>query len=345
MQYPRISILIPTLNAASVLEECLKSISLQDYPKDLIEIIVADGGSSDNTREIAGKYQATIVENPLKTAESGKVVALKKASGEFIALIDSDNILPDGAWIRQMIGPLLAHDEALGSEPLSYTWRATDGFITRYCALIGMNDPLVMFLGNYDRMNLITGKWTETPHEEKDCGAYLMVKFGKDGIPTIGANGVVFRAGFLKQFQDVDYLFDIDILSHELRSKGVVNFIKTKNGIVHTFCENDVGKFARKQKRRIVDYLYFRKSKSTREFNWDYFNIGGSSSWGLIKFVIYCVTLVPLILQAIKGFIKKRDTAWLFHPLACEITFFVYAWHKIFSFLYKEQMSRKNWKQ
>lgn len=43
-KFPSISILIPTLNAASVLEGCLKSIVKQNYPKEKIEIIIADGG-------------------------------------------------------------------------------------------------------------------------------------------------------------------------------------------------------------------------------------------------------------------------------------------------------------
>ena len=45
--YPSISILIPTLNAASVLGKSLESISNQDYPRNKIEIIIADGGSTD----------------------------------------------------------------------------------------------------------------------------------------------------------------------------------------------------------------------------------------------------------------------------------------------------------
>ena len=51
-----VSFLIPTLNAASVLEPCLKAIVDQNYPKDKIEIVVADGGSTDKTLIIAKKY-------------------------------------------------------------------------------------------------------------------------------------------------------------------------------------------------------------------------------------------------------------------------------------------------
>ena len=81
-ELPSVSFLIPTLNAASVLEPCLKSIVAQDYPKDKIEIVIADGGSTDKTLVLAKKYGAKIYQNVLKTGEAGKAVAFKKAKGE-----------------------------------------------------------------------------------------------------------------------------------------------------------------------------------------------------------------------------------------------------------------------
>lgn len=86
-----VSILIPTLNAGRVLEGCLQSIANQDYPKELVEIIIADGGSTDKTLEIARKYTNKIYPNPLKTGEAGKAEALKHASCDIIAFVDSVN--------------------------------------------------------------------------------------------------------------------------------------------------------------------------------------------------------------------------------------------------------------
>lgn len=65
--------------------------------------------------------------------------------------------------------------EITGFEPLYYTYRKEDGFITRYCALLGMNDPLCLFLGNYDRYSALTGKRTEMPHKEEDKGGYCSI--------------------------------------------------------------------------------------------------------------------------------------------------------------------------
>lgn len=340
MDWPKVSIITPTLNAAAVLEKELASVVSQDYPTEKIEIIIADGGSTDTTVEVAKKYGAKVVENPLKTGEAGKAVGVRASSGEFIALIDSDNILPTNTWLKEMIAPLLENPQAVGSEPWEYTWRKEDSFITRYSALIGMNDPFVHFLGNYDRMNLLTGKWTEVPHEEEDRGEYLLVTLDKRGVPTIGANGTVFRAEFLKQNLTGDYLFDIDIIAKAIKEQGSVQFIKTKNGIIHTFCEASVGKFARKQRRRVRDFLYHKSVKKDREFDWE-----TGSNLGMVKFLGSCVTVVPLFFQAIKGYSKKRDLAWFFHPLACEFTLWEYGWGTIRGMFKKSELTREGWKQ
>jgi len=98
---PSISVIVPTYNSAKTLASCLESIKNQDYLGES-EIIIADGGSTDSTLEIAQKYTDNIYTNPLKTGEAGKAVGVKHAINEIIALIDSDNILPSEDWLSRM---------------------------------------------------------------------------------------------------------------------------------------------------------------------------------------------------------------------------------------------------
>ena len=268
IRLPSISVIIPTLNAGSVLEKCLKSITIQKYPKKHVEIIIGDGGSSDTTLHLAEKYHAKVIFNPLRTAESGKAAAITEAKNDLIALIDSDNILPNSHWFQDLVTPF-KDKEIIVSEPIEYTYRKKDPFLTRYFALLGMNDPICLFIGNYDRLCGITGKWTGLKFEEEDRGAYLKVILNHEPIPTIGANGTLFRREILQAaLKDSDYLFDIDILVKIIREKGSVKIAKVKTGIIHTFVENDTGKFFRKQLRRIND-LSFHKSKKNRDTDWE----------------------------------------------------------------------------
>ena len=357
---PTISIVIPTLNAEKVLGKCLESILIQDYPKDQIEIIIADGGSTDNTLSIIRDFQLStfnfqfkVVNNPLKTGEAGKMIALRQAQGELIALIDSDNIFPSKNWLKQMVKPF-SDPEIIGSEPWEFTYRKKDGFIDRYCALLGMNDPLCLFLGNYDKKSVLTGKWTSLSVKEEDKGNWLKITLKSGAIPTIGANGTILRREiFLKASQgntsdgdpkgllrgeSADYLFDIDIIT-QLARKEPVKFAKVKIGIIHLFCGSNIGKFIRKQKRRVKDYLYYQKI-GVRNYPWQKQN-----KTKLLKFILYCVTIIPLFYQSIKGYLKKPDSAWFFHPLACWITLLVYGWGTISGLFSPQEMSRKGWRQ
>lgn len=54
-RYPTISVLIATFNSHNTMELCLDSVRSQDYPQDKIEIILADGGSKDDTVVVGKK--------------------------------------------------------------------------------------------------------------------------------------------------------------------------------------------------------------------------------------------------------------------------------------------------
>ncbi|PIV07679.1 glycosyl transferase, partial [Candidatus Shapirobacteria bacterium CG03_land_8_20_14_0_80_35_14] len=51
---PKVSIVIPTLNSAKVIKKCLDSIVIQKYTN--YEILICDGGSTDETLKISKKY-------------------------------------------------------------------------------------------------------------------------------------------------------------------------------------------------------------------------------------------------------------------------------------------------
>ncbi|HTB21325.1 MAG TPA: glycosyltransferase [bacterium] len=314
---PTVSVVIPVYNSAWVLGDCLERVRTQDYPADKVEIILADGGSSDGTLELAAKMGVRAVfDNPLRTGEAGKAVGILKARNDIIALIDSDNLLPDPQWLRRMVEPF-ADPEVFASEPWEYLRRAEDSLITRYCALLGMNDPLCYFLGNYDRRCVLSGRWTGLELQEMDRGGWIKVSLREDALPTIGANGFLIRRADLLATQTQPYLFDIDCV-YDLVRAGRVHVAKVKVGIIHLYCRG-FGDFVRKQRRRIRDYLYYQKH-AQRRYPWASF-----PKARLAWFIVATVLVLPTLLQALVGWVRSRDAAMLFHPLACLATLAVYA--------------------
>jgi len=332
----KVSIIIPTLNSQRTLQLCLDSINNQDYRGEM-EILVADGGSIDDTLKIAKVKGTRIIKNRLKTGEAGKAVGAKYASGEILAFIDSDNVLPSKDWLSRLIKPFGVDEEIIATEPLFFTYRKSDHWLTRYFALLGMGDPLSLFIGWYDKYSYITGKWTGLNIKIQNKKGYFSF-YLKGKIPTIGANGFFVRKSELLKYPIRDYLFDIDVLKI-LSSRKKIKVAKVKVGIIHLF-SRDIGTFIRKQQRRIKDYIFFGK-QGLRVADTDNKII----YWGIIKFVVSTILILPLLIQTLIGYSRKKDTAWLFHPLACWLTLFVYTIETLKSPFIKGEFDRKGWKQ
>ncbi len=333
-ELPSVSIIVPTLNSARTLGLCLDSIASQDYPKDKVEIIIADGGSSDTTLEVARRFTQKIVPNPLKTGEAGKAVGVKQAKNEIVALIDSDNILPMRDWLRRMVEPF-KEEGVTGSEPVYYEYRKEDGYITRYSALLGMNDPICLFLGNYDRYCCLTERWTAVDVKESDRGGYLDVELDEKRLPTIGANGFLVRRALLQTCSVDEYLFDIDVV-YELVKQGYNRFAKVKIGIIHLF-SGSLSTFARKQRRRIRDHAYYQR-RGLRKYPWS-----SLSKASLTKFIAYTLLTLPVVGQALVGYSRKKDAAWFFHIPACWVTLGVYGSETLRGAFVSEPDDRSGW--
>ena len=89
------SVIMPTLNSESTIEKSLISIRSQNFDQDQVEIIVADGGSVDKTKEIAQKYSCRILHNEQVQPESAKYIGITNAKGKVCLFLDSDEVLKD----------------------------------------------------------------------------------------------------------------------------------------------------------------------------------------------------------------------------------------------------------
>ena len=90
MIYRRISVVIPAFNEANGLPSCLIALKRQTYPRDMFDIIVVDNNSTDDTKEVAEKFGATV----LFEKEQGYVFAVNRglleAKGDILVVTDAD---------------------------------------------------------------------------------------------------------------------------------------------------------------------------------------------------------------------------------------------------------------
>jgi len=94
-----VSVIIPVYNRKALLAKTLAALTHQTYPKDLIEIVVADDGSSDGVEEVIQKYQNILDLQYVFQADQGYRLAavrnlgMKNAKYEHFIILDCD-VLP-----------------------------------------------------------------------------------------------------------------------------------------------------------------------------------------------------------------------------------------------------------
>lgn len=96
-----ISVVMPVYNEAANIISTLEALYSNTILPD--EVIVADGGSTDNTVQLIKERfpQATVINNPEKNAAAGRNEGIKKAHGDIIAFTDGDCIV-DKYWIENI---------------------------------------------------------------------------------------------------------------------------------------------------------------------------------------------------------------------------------------------------
>jgi len=94
---PFVTVAMPCLNEARFIEACLRSVLAQDWHHDRLEIIVADGGSTDGTAGIVARIAAedprvVLVENPARLQAAGMNAAVRVARGDVIVRMDVHSV-------------------------------------------------------------------------------------------------------------------------------------------------------------------------------------------------------------------------------------------------------------
>lgn len=132
---PVVSIIVPCYNEQATIAMLLDAIASQTYPKENLEVIIADGMSSDGTRAEIERFQSghpdlavRIVENVKRVIPSGLNRAIEAARGEYIVRLDGHSIPADDYVQRCLEAHRAGRGENVGGvweiRPGGRTWVA-----------------------------------------------------------------------------------------------------------------------------------------------------------------------------------------------------------------------------
>ena len=106
-----ISVVIPAFNEGEGIEACLKSVCDQTLARDQYEVIVVDGNSKDNTREIAAKYADKVFIQTSKKVGGARNDGVMEAKYDWIVTADADCFFPR-TWLETIVNDFKNHPEA-----------------------------------------------------------------------------------------------------------------------------------------------------------------------------------------------------------------------------------------
>lgn len=109
-----VSIIIPCLNEEKTIRRVLQALYDQQFPRDQMEVVIADGGSNDHTLMVIDEFRTQhadleirVVENPQKQIPVALNLAIRAAQGEIIIRMDGHS-LPALNYVVTCVNDLLA---------------------------------------------------------------------------------------------------------------------------------------------------------------------------------------------------------------------------------------------
>lgn len=222
---PLVSILIPLYNQERYFKACIKSVEKQTYKN--LEIIIVNDGSTDRSPQMAQDWttrdsRVVLINKRNEGAAKARYDAFKKASGDFIFILDSDDYIPKNSIellvehitsknvdvvigsMTQVLGIIKrSHYTDSGSFPFFQVVKQPDLFDKYYLNFFGINYFSIMIHGHLYRKSIVDKAMRYT---ELCC----------DEIPFVGED----HYAFMKLFPFVRSMYRTNETTYYYRCGG-----------------------------------------------------------------------------------------------------------------------------
>lgn len=309
MKKPFISIITPTFNNAGILRDFFDCIERQSYPSDRWEVLILDGGSTDDTVKIAQAHHAKIYHNPDRLAEPGVNLGMTLAKGDLFIVLAVDNFLKEPNALENITKAF--EDKSVYAAFPKHDSDSTDNIFSRY--INTFTDPFNHFVYGY-AANARTFYRVYKTIVHTDL--YDIYDYSSNSVtPMIAfAQGFTIRSDYRRKKEDA--FDDLKPILSLLTDEKKIAYVHSVSVYHHTIRNFD--HFFRKQRwatrnslenqRYGIAYRISELSKGQK------FRIG---IWPL-----YALSVIAPLIMGIYSYIRDREPLWLFHPIICFLSAF-----------------------
>jgi glycosyltransferase involved in cell wall biosynthesis len=319
--YPIISIVIATYNSEKTLALTLDSIKKQTYPKENIETLIIDGGSTDTTKSIAKEYRCKIIPNPKTDLIFAKQIGFIRAKGKYLIFLDSDEIFenPKSILLKYSVFKKNSHVRAvmLGGYKSPTGYSPINNYINEF------GDPFSFFMYRESKGDLFFYREFSKRYRDiivdEDNKSIIFDFSETKTLPLIElwAGGSMIDLTYVKK--EFPFLKkNPELIAHIfylLNKKKQFLAITRNDNTIHYSCPS-IGKYFKKLQSRIKNNIFKtemgRGGFSGREdYEPLYFKLKK------YFFILYAFTFVFPIIDSIYLFQTRKKTIYLLHWYLC----------------------------
>ena len=186
---PLIDVVIIGLNSAKTLAACIESVFACAYPRERINVVYADGGSTDTSLSIAASHgvNAIKVEAPTPSPGRQRNAGWRNGSGEFVQFLDSDTVMEPG-WLGKairsfvpggVVGAVCGNRRELHPERSVFNWigdlewNGKPGEVEAFGGDVLISRSVLERTGGYDP-DLIAGEDPELSYRIRESGYVIL---------------------------------------------------------------------------------------------------------------------------------------------------------------------------
>ena len=306
------SICIPTYNSAKTLRYTLKSISQQAYSRNDFEVMIIDGGSTDETMKIVKDFKTLnikVYDNARRLPEYAKSIGIQKAIGKYIIFMDSDESFASKTALVSRRNAFVRHPEVnvLLADKLHYV----KGYGVAGHYLNKCGDPFTYFMYRQRDGVLETfsknitkseGKWNLLFFKEND-----KMPIADGGTTTVDLDYA--RENWSEELSNIDF------------ACSIVNKVLSETRECLCIKDDDVLHRSRSTLKTYLSKIKFRIINNVFAPNESGFsNRKISQSKKKYLFPLYTVSIILPIFDGIALSARHGKPSMMLHPLYCWYT-------------------------
>ncbi|HYD35463.1 MAG TPA: glycosyltransferase family A protein [Vitreimonas sp.] len=317
---PLVTIIIATFNSMKTLPMVLDALQKQSLPREKMEILLLDGGSSDETPALGKKYGCQLIPNPRTEPVYAKFLGYLKAQGKYIVYLDHDEVIENSHSLENKIAFFTQFPDVHAVIGSGYRNPAGFSITNQYINEFG--DPFSYFIYRLSKSvdYFVTHMSARYPIKNEDKTGVVFDFSQVEALPIIElcAAGSMIDAEFFKTNFPATQT-DPALIPHFfylLLSKAPTIALTKNDGLLH-YSSETIGRYLNKIRWRIKNNIYHVDQMGQSGFTGrDKFQ----PSWLQYKkylYLPYTLSLILPLLDTLWLCVTRRDWQYLIHwPLS-----------------------------